>query len=146
MKILAIDPATACGWAISNTIYGTWDLRVKRDESAGMKYIRLRSKLREIHKSENLELIVFETPAGQYKAPIMSHASLNSVIQVFCIDNNIEYRGYAPKEIKRHATGKGNCNKEAMIQAAKDKLGYEGDDDNIADALWILNLAQRDLE
>ena len=41
-----------------------------------------------------------------------------------------------------YATGKGSAGKPAMIKAAKDKLGYPGNDDNEADALWMLELAQ----
>ena len=41
--------------------------------------------------------------------------------------------------IKKHATGKGNASKEMMIEAARKKLGYKDDDDNEADALWILD-------
>ena len=89
MKVLALDPATQCGWAISNDIYGTWDLRIKRDESAGMKLIRLRSKLKEICESEEIELIVFETPASRFKAPIMSHASLNAIISQVSVSISI---------------------------------------------------------
>ena len=145
MRILAIDPATACGWAISNEIYGVWNLRTKPDESKGMKFIRLRSKLKEIHETEQLEVIVFERPGGRFKNDIMSHSSLNTVIQMFAIDNNIEYRAYSPGEIKKHATGKGNSNKQQMIAAAQTKYGYQGTDDNEADAICLLNLAQFDM-
>src|SRR4051812_15047065 len=44
--------------------------------------------------------------------------------------------------------GKGNANKAAMIAAAQRKwpgLGIADDDDNRADALWILDLAQQTL-
>lgn len=148
MKILAIDPATKSGWAMNTdpVIFGEWDLRVKKDESGGMKFIRMRAKLKEILQADRPDLIVFETPAGRFKGPIISHASFNAIIQTFAIDHNIEFRGYAPKEIKKHATGKGNSNKEAMMAAAREKFGYEGKSDNEADALWLLDLAKSDYE
>ena len=52
MNILALDPATKCGWAISPTIGGTWDLSTRRDESKGMKLIRFRNKLTERFSAE----------------------------------------------------------------------------------------------
>ena len=57
MKILAIDPASILGWALSNTEYGIWDLKTRKDESMGMKLIRLKSKLKEIHRLEDLDLM-----------------------------------------------------------------------------------------
>ncbi len=48
MKILALDPATHCGWAHSCGASGTFDLSIRRDESSGMRLLRLRSKLEDI--------------------------------------------------------------------------------------------------
>jgi len=145
MKLLAIDPATECGWALENDFYGTWDLSIRRDESAGMRLIRFRAKLKEIHAVESLEVIGFERPGGRNYSALMSHSKLQGIVETFCIDNGIEYRGYSAGEIKKFATGKGNSNKEAMIHAARIKLGYPGKNDNEADALWILNLLKRDV-
>lgn len=141
IKILAIDPATNCGWA-TDTASGTWDLNVKKDESKGMRLIRLRAKLKEVIKSEGINLIVFERPAGMHKNPIIMQSELQSVIKVYCEDNKLDYRGFSASEIKKFATGKGNCNKEAMVAAAQDKYGLVGNDDNQADALHLLNLAK----
>ena len=142
LRILALDPATHCGYAIHRDLYGVWDLTPKRDESIGMRLIRLRSKLNEILKSENINLVVFERPGGQHKNAIIVQSEIQGQIKVVCEDHKIEYRAYSSQEIKKFATGKGNSGKPAMIQAAKDKLGYPGSNDNEADALWILELAQ----
>lgn len=42
-----------------------------------------------------------------------------------------------PATLKKYATGKGGANKTAMVIAARERLGYEGTDDNEADALWL---------
>lgn len=42
--------------------------------------------------------------------------------------------------IKRHATGRGNANKEAMMAAIR-ALGHQPADDNEADALALLDFA-----
>ena len=106
----------------------------------------MRSKLREIIQSENINLVVFERPGGRNQGAVIVHSELQGQIKVICEDMNIAYRGYSSKEIKLFATGKGNANKSVMIQAAKDKLGYTGNDDNEADALWLLELAKSDYD
>jgi Holliday junction resolvasome RuvABC endonuclease subunit len=146
VKILALDVATHCGWAISNTIYGVWDLTPKRDESMGMRLIRFRAKLNEIVASEKIDLIVFERPAGFHKGAIIVQSELQGILKAFCEDNKINYRAYSASEIKKFATGKGNANKDKMKEAAAKKYNYPGDDDNEADALHLLNLAIGDLK
>lgn len=42
-----------------------------------------------------------------------------------------------PATIKRYATGHGQANKAAIIGAAQDLLGYTGNSDDEADALWL---------
>ena len=36
VRILALDTATHCGYAVSRELYGTWNLTPRRDESMGM--------------------------------------------------------------------------------------------------------------
>jgi Holliday junction resolvasome RuvABC endonuclease subunit len=139
--ILGIDQASNCGWAINNQIYGLWDLKTRKDEDSGMKLLRFRNKLKEVVASENVDIIVYERVAGQHKSSIIHAAKLVAVIETFCIDNGIGYASFSAAEIKKYATGKGNANKEAMVTAAQQRYGYTGTDDNIADALHILNLA-----
>lgn len=148
MKILALDPATHCGWAHSSGASGTFDLSIRRDESAGMRLIRLKGKLTEIKKSVGIDLLVYE--AARHAAPKMQGAlvvqsELQAVIKLWCEEQKpkVNYRGYSPSEVKKHATGKGNCGKQEMIAAAEKKFG-EVEDDNQADALWILDLAQKE--
>lgn len=43
----------------------------------------------------------------------------------------------APKQVKKYATGSGNAGKNEVLTAAVRRLGYEGSDDNEADALWL---------
>jgi Holliday junction resolvasome RuvABC endonuclease subunit len=77
---------------------------------------------------------------------VIVHSELQGQVKVVCEDLGIQYRGYSSQEIKKFATGKGNANKAAMIEAAKNKLDYPGKDDNEADALWLLELAINDLQ
>lgn len=145
MKILALDPATHCGWAHNCGASGTWDLSIRRDESKGMRLIRLRGKLSEVKRAAGVDLVVYEAArhAGKkMQGALVVQAELQGVICLWCEDNGVEYRGYSPAEIKRHATGKGNANKDAMVQAAKLRWPEKCiGSDNTADALWILDYA-----
>jgi hypothetical protein len=54
MNILAIDPGTKCGYALlagTQIISGTWDLRTRRTEGAGMRLVRFRAALTEIARA-----------------------------------------------------------------------------------------------
>ena len=146
MKILSLDLASTTGWAIdTNQLYGTWDLKTMKDESMGMKLIRLKSKLQLIHDTEKLELIIYERAAGQHTASIIHQAKLIGITEKFCEDNGIDYKAYSAKEIKKFATGNGNCNKQAMVKAAQNKYGYVDNDDNVADAMHMLELCKKEL-
>lgn len=141
MKILALDVATKCGWA-TETASGMWDFKIKKDESSGMRLIRFRSKLKELLSLEGINLITFESPAVYSKHPNFVQLEMHGVLKIFCDDNNIQYRAFAPTEVKQFATGNGRAGKPAMIAAAKEKLAYTGNDDNEADALWIYQITK----
>lgn len=146
LRILALDVATHCGWAVSAQIYGVWDLTPKRDESIGMRLIRLRSKLHEVLFSEKINLVVFERPGGMHVGAVIVQSELQGQVKVVCEDMGIPYRGYSSQEIKKFGTGKGNSGKPAMIAAAQKKYGYPGNNDNEADALHLLHLAKNDYD
>jgi Holliday junction resolvasome RuvABC endonuclease subunit len=147
-NFLALDPATKCGWAHSSGAFGTWDLSAKRDESKGMRLVRLRAQLNEVLRL-GVDYVFFE--AARHAAgtnALVVQSELQGIIKIWCEDNRAlglikEYRGIGPSEIKKFATGKGNANKEAMIAAAKKRFPHcDIQDDNQADALMLLELAK----
>ncbi len=145
VRILSLDIASVTGWAISETEHGTWDFKTRKDESMGMKLLRFRAKLNEVNELTRFNLVVYERAAGHFKNSIIHEAKLIGVVEEWCELNKIAYRSYSATEIKKFATGKGNAKKPDMVKAAQDKLGYDGEDDNVADALWLLKLAQKEL-
>lgn len=140
MKVLALDIASTTGWCLDKGLYGTWNFKTRKDESMGMKLIRFRAKLKEFNELEDLQVIIYERPAGRHANSIIHQAKLIAVLEEFCEQNSIDYRSYSATEIKKFATGKGNANKEAMINSAIDKWNYDGDDDNEADAIHMREL------
>lgn len=149
MNILACDPATHFGFAHSCGPCGTWDLSIRRDESKGMRFIRLNGKLNEIKATVGVDVLVYEAArnaAPKMQGALVVQAEIQGVLTLWCEQNGVEYRGYSPSEIKKHATGKGNANKQDMIAFARLKWPNKTiEDDNCADALWILDLAQSQL-
>lgn len=149
MKILALDPATVCGWAHSCGSSGTLDMSVRRDESSGMRLIRLEGKLNEMLASVGVELVVFEAArncAPKMQGALVVQAELQGVIKRWGEVNKIDYRGFSPAEVKKFATGFGNASKGEMMAAAAARWpDVKLVDDNHADALWILDLMRHAL-
>ena len=144
-KILSIDPATTCGWAVSNDLYGTWNLKTHKDETWGMKLIKLESLLKKIYEVYQFNIVGYERPGGRHTIAIMTQSKIIGIIEKFCEERKIEYKGYSSMEIKKYATGKGNANKEMMLKAAIDKLGYDGDSYDEVDALFLYNYMHTEL-
>jgi Holliday junction resolvasome RuvABC endonuclease subunit len=145
MPILALDPATKMGWALSPLISGVWDLSLKRDESMGMKFMRLRAKLNELLENYRIQLVVYESArnaAPKMQGALVHQAQLQAIIIDWATTAGIESKGYSPKEIKKWATGNGNASKDAMLAFAKKRwLGVQILDDNHADALLLWQMA-----
>lgn len=148
VRILALDPATKCGWAFAqaggSVASGTWDLSTRRDESTGMKLLRFESKLREI-AAMGADLFVFE--AARHGAPkmqgaLLHQAKLQAVIERLGEELGIDYRGYSPSEIKKFATGRGNASKPDVRSAVAERYGCNTTDDNESDAVALLYLAR----
>lgn len=144
MRILAIDPATKCGFAWSDDgrvlphNVTMFDLKPKRHEGAGMRYLRFADKLREFRPAR-----IYYEEVRRHMGTDAAHiyGGLISQIQVYAERLAVPFMAYPVGTIKKHATGRGNASKLDMIEAAKAKLGYTGNDDNEADALWLLHLA-----
>ena len=142
MSTLALDLGTKCGHAIGlpdgATVSGVWDLSSRRFEGGGMRFLRFRQRLDEIQVATPLKVVVFEEV--RFHAAVDAahvYGGLLSILSAWCEERKIPYQGFAVGTIKKHATGKGNANKTAMIAAAR-ALGFAPVDDNEADALHIL--------
>ena len=143
ITILALDLGTVSGWAMRHAdgtfISGTMEFRSGRYEGGGMRFLRFRAWLDErLRISPGLGAVYFEevrrhagTDAAHLYGGFLAH------LTAFCEQGSIPYQGVPVGTIKRHATGKGNADKQAMIAAVQAK-GYSPTDDNEADAIAIL--------
>jgi Holliday junction resolvasome RuvABC endonuclease subunit len=104
-----------------------------------MRYLRFRRWLTETKAAaDGLGAVYFEEVrrhAGVDAAHV--YGGLLATLTAWCERHQIPYSGVPVGTIKRHATGKGNSDKAAVIAAMK-ALGYQPTDDNEADALALL--------
>jgi Holliday junction resolvasome RuvABC endonuclease subunit len=142
MRVLAIDPGTLCGWALADdgrillSSSGVVDLKPNRHEGGGMRFVRLDRWLSVIGP----DLIVYEEVAS-HKGVAAAHVygGIIATVQAWCETRKVPYTGVPVGTVKRHATGKGNSNKNAMVAAAVQKWGSQIQSHDHADALWILD-------
>lgn len=158
MRILAIDPGSQCGWSYrderGNHTSGVWCLKGGRHEGGGMRFVRLRGYLNEIHRTYPIDAVAYEEVAS-HKGTAASHiyGGVVAVLTEFCEAEGLPYQGVPVGTIKKFATGRGNADKAAMVAAAEAKwpptkglqrakaatVGLY--DDNQADAMWIAEYA-----
>jgi hypothetical protein len=139
MNILALDLATKTGWATNiNRTSGIQTFDVRRGESPGMRFLRCRGWLSEMQNLLGvIDVIVYEQAHHRGGAATACCVGLVSTVQTFAAEQNIELMAVHTGELKRWATGKGNANKQAMVQAARTR-GWDPSDDNEADAQLLL--------
>jgi len=143
MSILALDLGTRTGWALvdrnGNITSGTVEFRQDRWQGGGMRFLRFRAWLDEVHRlTGGFEQLIYEQ-VRRHAGTDASHlyGGWLAILEVWCEQNSVAYQGVPVGTIKRHATGRGNAYKQAMI-AAVEARGFSPTDDNEADAIAIL--------
>lgn len=142
MAKLALDLGTATGfaWTAANgcIVSGTWDLKPKKYEGGGFRFIKFKTYLHALHAQQSIDMVWFEAVRrhlGTDAAHI--YGGLMGALQEWCDSHGIPYEGVPVQTIKKAWTGKGNANKDAMIARCVE-LGFEPGDDNEADAIALL--------
>lgn len=90
---------------------------------------------------EGCDLAVFEGYAFQSKTNAVAAGELGGIVKFTTFRLGVPFIDIAPGTLKKVATGKGNAPKEEVLVAAVHRLGYDGHDNNEADALWLLQAA-----
>jgi hypothetical protein len=144
--ILALDLGQRTGWAVRSRdgaiSSGVHEFRPGRFEGGGMIWLRFRSWLQEVDEtSGGVGIVVFEevrrhlgTAAGHAYGGHLAH------LTAWAEASRIPYQGVPVGTIKRYIAGKGNADKQAVIDAVR-RLGFSPEDDNEADALALLHWA-----
>ena len=152
--LLALDLGTRTGWALAMGPFdgvepktwcsGVMDFKGGRYEGGGMRFLRFRSWLTDMKNISGVDGVVFEEVrrhVGTDAAHV--YGGLLAILTSWCEHHQIPYLGVGVGTIKRHASGRGNCDKAAMIQAAATRgpCRQVTKDDNQADAVCLLNCA-----
>lgn len=143
--ILALDLGTTLGWALrlsGQAMSGTEHFKVGRFEGGGMRYLRFVRWLDDLWRFTGPIATVHFEEVRRHRGVDAAHAYGGFLAQLtaWCERHAVPYQGVPVGTIKKFATGKGNSNKMAMIEAAK-RWGHEPADDNEADALALLHWA-----
>ena len=143
MTVLALDLGTTTGWAIRTAdgqiTSGSQSFKPSRFEGGGMRFLRFRKWLAETNDAaDGLGAIYFEE-VRRHAGVDAAHAygGFLATLTAWSEHHCIPYCGVPVGTIKRHATGKGNADKSAVIAAVR-ALGFKPADDNEADALALL--------
>jgi crossover junction endodeoxyribonuclease RuvC len=89
----------------------------------------------------NADIVVIEGYSFNSKQGGEHLGELGGVVRLALWDLGIRFVDVSPASLKTYATGKGNAKKEVVFAAAIRRLGYEGNDHNEADALWLRAMA-----
>ncbi len=144
--LLALDLGTSTGWAERGhdglITSGVVSFRPGRFDGGGMRYLRFTNWLTEIDRlSGPIGAIWFEE-VRRHAATDAAHVygGLLATLTAWAELRGVPYEGVPVGTIKRHATGKGNAPKSAMVAAAEAR-GFSPASDDEADALALLHWA-----
>ena len=144
--ILALDLGTTTGWALRGhdglITSGTMSFRPGRFDGGGMRYLRFTNWLIEVDRLSGPIAAIWFEEVRRHVGTDAAHVygGLMATLTAWAELRGIPYEGVPVGTIKRHATGKGNADKVAMIAAARAR-GFSPADDNEADAIAILHWA-----
>jgi Holliday junction resolvasome RuvABC endonuclease subunit len=108
-----------------------------------MRWIEFRAWLNRLLDSAPADVIAYEQAHHRGGAATHVAHSLIGLVEAVAAERGIEVTNRHTATIKKHALGTGKGGKPEMITAAKER-GWHPDDDNEADALWLLDLIQVD--
>lgn len=141
--LLALDLGTTTGWALRDhtglITSGTVSFRPGRYDGGGMRYLRFSNWLGELDRLSGPIAAIWFEEVRNHKGVDASHiyGGLMATLTAWAELRGVPYQGVPVGTIKKHATGKGNANKAAMIAATRAR-GFSPADDNEADAIAIL--------
>lgn len=136
MNIVAFDLSlTSTGWARTLTDYGTIQTGNLRGPA------RLAHILTEARQhAHGADIVCIENYAYARANQAHQIGELGGVIRLWLWRSGVPWVVVPPKTLKKYATSRGNASKREVLQAAWSRLGYDGTDDNEADALWLAQM------
>lgn len=148
MKILGIDPGNNCGWAHSNGTHGLWILKLHRDRHPGRRLERFRRLLFGLKRDLGIDAIGYEDASFGSNNPNTAarHNELAGVIKLAAAEWEIPVACFKPNHLKKWLTGSGKAKKMEMIEAVSSRFEIITDDDNIADAIAVMERSKQEFK
>ncbi|MFW6026799.1 MAG: crossover junction endodeoxyribonuclease RuvC, partial [Candidatus Woesearchaeota archaeon] len=127
MKLLAIDPSFV-GSGITtyeNGVYNYYiiktDKQSKNSNDIIRRIIEIKKELYIIINRFNPDYVIIEGPSfGSRSSSLVQMGALNYSIREMLLDEGIKFIVSPPTVVKKYWTGKGNANKQLMIEQAYD--------------------------
>lgn len=149
-RVCGLDIATNTGVAHSDGTLEKWRLNViVPGAHPGAKLLALARKLEEFHSSRPFDYLAVELSAmGASNNGMVAafHSEMLGVAKAFAAQRKVVImKPFNISTIKKFATGYGRAEKADMVRAAHLQGMDVGCDDDLADAFFVLRLAQQTL-
>ena len=86
---------------------------------------------------DDLDLVVIEGLAFDAHDTYRWSAQLAGIVRAAMFDLGVPFVLCPPGTLKKYATGNGNAGKDQVTNACQKRLGYDGYNNDEADALWL---------
>lgn len=127
------------GTGVAHPGGGSSTIRTKLTGAARLGY--LRDLIGQWLSDERTDLVAVEGYAFGRTNKAHQMGELGGVVRLMLHERGQPWCEIPPSSMKKYATGKGNAGKSEVLVAAVRRLGYDGADDNQADALWLRAMA-----
>ena len=135
MRVLAFDLSlTSTGYAHSG---GTG--RIEVNSRGTERLAEIRDNIRALVLTHSPERVAIEGYAYARANQAHQIGELGGVVRLLLHDMGVPYTEVPPSSLKKWATGKGNADKDTMLETAIRKYAFEGHGNDEADA-WLLYL------
>jgi Holliday junction resolvasome RuvABC endonuclease subunit len=121
----------------------TYKPKADKDSNCGLdRMVEIRDYITHLYAAPlDYELVMVEGLAFDAHDTSRWQAQLAGIVRSTLFDYHIPFLLAPPATLKKYATGSGKASKGQVLQAAQKRLGYDGIDDNEADALWLRAIA-----
>ncbi|MDF3858097.1 crossover junction endodeoxyribonuclease RuvC [Achromobacter denitrificans] len=146
VNILALDLGTKTGYALRRRDgamrYGTVDFTPRKSWTPGQRWARFRGWLADTVATFQIDAIVYERVVFGHSSAASSdvYGGFKALVELAADTHSLTLSSVAVPTVKKHFTGNGRADKDAMMAQAKAR-GFSPDSHNAADALAILHWA-----
>ena len=147
MNILALDLATKIGYAAhlpGGIVSGSKSFKRLPGQPVGVLFAKWDEWIKLMLIAREIEFVAYELVDFQMQNRQWNqiYHGMVAIMMAACSRRNIDTRGYTVRDIKLAATGKAKAEKAEMIASARIQWPDQAiQDDDQADALWVLYLA-----